>query len=387
MMPPKKVGIITMHRVHNMGSMLQAYALQECVKEIGFNAEIIDYVYPNIEHQMYSSVDTISQKTTSLFSRACRKIKSTIFKSKVKKEEIRRKKFEKFMTEFYDMSPCRYDNRFLLCKTPPIYDIYLTGSDQVWNPNYIGYDTSFMLGFVRDKNAKKIAYAPSISVNEIPEQFREDYSIRLKEYSSISVREQQAVNIVGELSGKKVFRVCDPTLLLTKEDWQTRLLGKSKSPNYHPKYFVVFILNYKFNPYPDVFNIIEKAHRKYGGEIVVINGELSEYMKLQRAKNLETADPKDFIYYLSNAKFMVTTSFHGTVFALNFAIPFLCAIDPANTDTRIPSLLADYDAERFGIPFNCENVPESVCFDNVIKTRIQDMRLKSKDYLSEALNS
>ncbi|MBD5210324.1 MAG: polysaccharide pyruvyl transferase family protein [Bacteroidales bacterium] len=382
----KKVGIITMHRVFNMGSVLQAYATQECVKALGFDAEIIDYVYPNIEHQIYLNSSSTPKKIPSLPNRIFTRLKSKLVRQKSDSRAIRRQKFEKFMSEFYNLSPCRYTNRYLLCKTPPVYDIYLTGSDQVWNPNYIGYDTSFMLGFAREKSAIKVAYAPSISVNEIPEQFKEDYSTRLKEYTALSVREQQAVNIVEELSGKNVTRVCDPTLLLSREEWIERLSDMRDDDTDEKKYFVVFILNYKFNPYPGVFNIIEKAHREYGGEIIVIHGEISDYMKSQNARFIPTADPKDFIYYLSRARFMVTTSFHGTVFALNFSIPFICALDTADTDTRIPSLLADYGAERHGIPVDSVDIPSSITFDKGISQKISDLREHSKKYLKDALN-
>ncbi len=375
-----------MHRVLNMGSILQAYALQESVRAAGFSPEIVDYVYPNVEHQMYLRLDSAPPPTLSLSHRIFSKIKSLILKGKNNNDSIRRHKFEKFMADFYNLSNIRYENRFILDKLAPQYDIYLTGSDQVWNPNYVGYDTSFMLGFVRDKKVKKIAYAPSISVTKIPDQFRESYSNRLKEYSFLSVREKDAVGIVENLSGKKVVKVCDPTLLLSREEWIRNVLNENTDLINQKKYFVIFILNYKFNPYPKIFDIIEQAHKIYGGKMVVLHGEMSDYMKLNDAKFIATADPKDFIYYLSHARFMVTTSFHGSVFALNFSIPFLCALDTTVTDTRIPSLLADYGAERFGIPIDSKCVPTNLECDKRIEKKIEELRKYSKDYLIHALN-
>lgn len=150
----KSVGIITMHRVLNCGSALQAYALQEVINQMGFNVEIIDYIYPNSYHK-----SLIKRKPASFLYRL---IDTTY--TWVNKLFIARL-FKPFRNRFLKLSKKKYKDIKSLRSDPPKYDYYIAGSDQIWNPKYVGIDTNFFLGFIESN--EKFSYASSLSQKSI----------------------------------------------------------------------------------------------------------------------------------------------------------------------------------------------------------------------------
>ena len=199
----KKVGIITMHKVVNYGSALQAYALQRVIEKLGYDCEIIDYVYPN-EYHLSQYPKLPAWKSWVLF------LIQMLYGFPQKK---RIKLFERFYKDYLKLSPVCYKSREQLQGNPPHYDIYVTGSDQVWNPKSIVEDTSFMLSFVRN-DVHKISYAASFATDSIPDRFRGLYKAYLDMYSAISVREKNGIEIIRNLIEKKSELVLYPTILL-----------------------------------------------------------------------------------------------------------------------------------------------------------------------------
>lgn len=331
-----------MHRVLNFGSVLQAYALQQAVNELGFKSEIIDYQFPNSEHLMYLKKNEQKSDSIPFRLRLSSAIRRKLCGSKLSEDDVRRGKFQQFIGKYLKISEESFSDRFQIDEASPLYDIYLTGSDQVWNPSYVGYDTTFMCGFARNTNPR-VSFAASMAIAKIPDQFVDYYRKELSQYSAISVREETAIGIVSNLTGKTVSLVCDPTMLLTKKEWLDKFQIIESN-----KYFIVYILDYTYNPYPYIFDIIEKCHQRYGGEIIVLSGQISPYMKRNGAVTINTASPIDFIRYFAYASFVVTSSFHGTIFSLNFNIPFVSVVDDRiGRDSRVVDLLKRLKAERF----------------------------------------
>lgn len=377
------VGIITMHRVLNFGSILQTYALQRAVNNLGYSSEIIDYEFPNSEHAMYLKQSDETPVILSLKSRIIGAIKRRLRGSKPTDDDIRRGKFLKFISGHLKISKDSYKNRYQIDKRLPLYDIYLTGSDQVWNPLYIGYDTTFMCGFARNGNPR-ISFAASMAVSKIPEQFVEYYSTELAKYSSISVREKTAIGLLSQITGKAISLVCDPTMLLTRDQWLNQLNISDCN-----KYFIVYVLDYTYNPYPQIFEIIENCHRRYGGKIIVLNGKINQYMKRNGATAVNTASPVDFIRYFASASFVVTSSFHGTIFSLNFKIPFMSVVDDSiGRDSRVVDLLEMLGAERFKQIYS-EPVDDNkdLSYTPKISDKIEKIRNESLKFLEKALHN
>lgn len=316
-----KIGILTMHKVLNYGSALQAYALQHYISSLGHDAELIDYIFPN----------------GSRIARLTLKQRLTYPVKSLLSGKLRKKlRFQKFYKKYFVCSDERFNSPEELSNAKFDYDILMTGSDQVWNPKHIKDDYSFFLPFASE-GTKKVSYASSFSTAEIPDELNPIYRKFLDSYSAISVREKSGVKIVKELVGKDAEMVCDPTLLLSQDEW-SGLIKDMPNPIGQP-YILAYILRYAYDPYPEINRIIDEVQKELGFHLVILDGSLAD-MRRKNATVIKNAGPLEFLNLVKNASFIITTSFHGTAFALNFGIPFYSVIkDRSGFDTRMIDLL------------------------------------------------
>lgn len=316
-----------MHRVLNPGSMLQAYALYKQVCKLGYECEIIDYQYPNAIHHSKSNANECNIiKTICLL---LNRIKFFI----LYRGRVQRKRYMRFMHDNLLLSKY-YPTKESLFNDSPKYDIYLTGSDQVWNPKCMKGDESFFCAWKHD--CKRISYASSFSTSIIPDVYREHYRSHLKKYDYLGVREQTAVDILKNLTGRDSVVVCDPTMLLSKADYSPLL----KCSRIHKKkpYILVYALTYAYNPYPQMDVIIKMVKDKMKLPVVYLYTNSVDKFHIHGA--ITSAGPCEFIDLFMHASFVVTSSFHGTAFALNFGVPFYSIVpDKVSEDSRIISLL------------------------------------------------
>lgn len=331
----KKIGILTMHKVQNYGSALQAFALLHTLEKLQTDSILIDYKFPN---------STKRSIRTSIRRFLINLLSGFIFTKQ-------KNRFQRFYQTYFKCTSKIYNTPEELQKGKFDFDIYMTGSDQVWNPRYVKDDTSFLFSFAK-KDATKIAYAASFATTEIPPHLKDKYSELLSKYKAISVREQSGITLTESLTGKKAELVCDPTLLLTKEEWSelaVRVPQRIKEP-----YILAYILTYAYNPYPEIDNIINEIQNKLNLKLVILNGSLKD-LKRKNSIVIKDAGPLEFLSLIKNASFIITTSFHGTAFALNFEKPFYSVIKSFdNTDSRMLSLLEHVGAKNRAIVYNKE---------------------------------
>lgn len=364
----KKVGIITMHRPISFGSSLQAYALLHKIETLGYDCEIIDYKYPNQLHHKQGRL----KRWLINFVRFMMNLPMGF------PNIAESYRFRIFRKKYMRLSPF-YKNHKDLENNPPIYDIYCTGSDQVWNSRFTKSDTTFLLSFV--KNApKKISYASSFAIDYVIEDYKQDYITFLSQYSSISVRESSGIKLVKDLVDKQAELVCDPTLLLTKEEWYP-LVQQSKIKINKP-YILVFMLSYSFNPYPEVNNIINKVSEELGYHIVFLSGRKQDYLH-KNATVVKSAGPCEFLELIWNASFVITSSFHGVAFSANFEKDFIAIVKSGNSDSRLISFLKKINMEDRAIPYD-SLADFSLCTDHSSST-LSKFREFSIDYLTKAL--
>ena len=364
----KRIGILTMHRVQNYGSALQAYALQEYVSRLGYDVELIDYIFPNGKHKKHRSLK--------------KRIKHLLFKWAFCLPLLRKnKRFARFYNTYYKCSALQFDSPESLMQYDYPYDVLMTGSDQVWNPIHILTDTSFFLPFAHT-HTPKVAYAPSFSVASLPEGFDTIIRPYIKAYSHISVREKSGLDIVKMLTDKEVSMVCDPTLLLTKEDWST-LATQSRIVMDEP-YILVYVLNYAYNPYPAINAIIEKVQQELGLPLILLDAPVLD-MKFKNARFVKDAGPAEFLYLVQHASFVITTSFHGTAFALNFGVPFYSVIrDHSGFDTRMVDLIEAVEADRAIVYDRPIDRPLEMDY-TAVSERLEGIRRHSQDYIKKSL--
>lgn len=367
-----KIGVITMHKVRNFGSALQAYALQTALEKMGHEVKIIDYKYPNATHR---SVKKIS------FKSSLKNLLNDLGLLKFVNPEVMH--FAKFYKLF--KLTRKYNSPQKLKRHVPRFDVYVTGSDQVWNPRHTKGDTSFLLDFAPSKS-RKIAYAASFATKTLDRKTAEKFTPLLKEYHAASVREQNGKELYEKLTGKSVSVALDPSLLLNRDEWEMVVQNK-KNPWAGKDYILVYFLSYAYNPFPYAFEVAKYVSKKLNKKLICLclESNVADYKKnLPYAELVQKVGPIQFIQLFLNASFVVTTSFHGTAFSANFNKPMLSIVNPNSDDDRQLSFLKNIDRSsaivKYGESLEKLPIQQSFAIQN-----LDDLRRKSYFFLEEAL--
>lgn len=308
-----RIKIVTMNSSYNYGAMLQAYALQDALKKMGYECEFIDQRKFNRKKVAYS-------KTL----KSLHKIPFEIIFRKQLEEGYR--KFEKFIEDEQHLTKDNYSDYDKLLNNPPEADVYITGSDQVWNP--YSFKPINFLDFVPD-NTKKISYAASMGVNHIPGGKKERFKWYINRIDCISVREQSAKQLIGELTDKDIKVNVDPVFLLSKERWK-----QLEKPVYEIDYpYILCYILYR----PGWLNKrLKELHKKTGLNIVLVHND--SFRNVYHNKVIRYAGPKEFLWLMRNANMVITSSFHGTAFAALNNKKFYSILNPARP-SRISDML------------------------------------------------
>lgn len=370
----KSIGIITIHKINNYGSVFQAYALQKVCEDMGYKVEIIDYTFPNIHHRnnSYAKVADSQPKEPRwkklLFANALLKQHSGI---------------ANFVHKYQHLSSSIYNSPKELKLNPPQYDIYITGSDQLWNPRHCNGDPAFMLHFASDESLK-ISYAASIGASDIPKDLHPLYKELLGRYKYISVRETSGVDVIRDVTGKKATTVLDPTLLLDKNEWNKIATPKRLVKK---KYILCYFLNYSFNAFPYVDELADYIQKQTGYEIVRV-ARPPHKLKFKQTTYMVGASPEDFLALVRDAEIVLTTSFHGTAFAVNYAKPLISIVEDRNaSDSRQVSLLNSLGLMKQVLSIS-DDFPSYECSIYDIDSEqkcLEALRCESKGFLFKAL--
>lgn len=320
----KRVYIITRHAIANYGSILQAYATQKIFENLGYETKIIDYIP---EEEKTKNLCNTYIKNSKFWNKNF--ITRLLYKVVQKKNvENMNKRFSTYRSELLKLTEQQYSNNDELRKKLPLADIYCTGSDQVWGK--IGskeYDETYFLDFA--PNGKKcISYAASFGKSKINDDVIKKLPTLLSKYDSLLVRENTAVNIIRKFGFKNVKEVLDPTLVLDKDSWEKMIEPVKESK----KYIFVYQLHHNkfFNKYA------RYVSKETGLGLIRVNPSI--YFKFKPGKFRYKVNPGQFLDYIKNAEYVLTDSFHGTVFSILFNKKFVDIL-PNVTSTRITSLL------------------------------------------------
>lgn len=370
----KSIGIITIHKINNYGSVLQAYALQKVCIELGYNVEIIDYDFPNNFHRnnKYATVSDTQPTEPKM-------IKALFAKSLVKQH----KGIRSFVEKYQNLSSKKYNQVEDFTSNPPSYDVYITGSDQLWSPKHCNGDPAFMLSFAPD-NALKISYAASIGSNAIPKELKKAYVELLNRYKHISVRENSGADVIRNLIGKDATVVLDPTLLLNKEEWNNIATSKRLVKK---KYILCYFLNYTFNAFPYVDELAKEIQKQTGYEIVRV-ARPPHKLSFANTKYKIDASPEEFLALIRDAEIVLTTSFHGTAFAVNYGRPVFTVVQDRNaSDSRQISLMQNLGLDKQVLSIKDKFPLVSEAYYDVDKEQVvlNQLRSESKQYLENAL--
>jgi hypothetical protein len=377
-----KAGIITMHKVPNYGSHLQAYALQETVKEFGYEAELIDYKYPNEYHIARDKELAKKEITLTRFIKSILKCPITIFNKIILIRQ--RKLFKDFENKFYNLSSA-YNSQEDIKKASPAYDIYITGGDQVWNPRFACGDDVYMCNF-GDFNKSRIAFGASVAATNIPESMKEIYKENLRKYKAVGIRDSSSKEPLEKITEKEINIVYDPVFLRNSSQWnELSKLSKLKLPK---EYILVYILTYSFEPYPQIIDVIRDVKNTLGLPVVFVNTSLRHYLQVKPDKNIFTASVSDFLKLFANASYVLTTSFHGTAFSIIFQRQFLSIINDSKKDSRISDLQRTVRLNNYCTlnEYNNRLLKKQIDY-NVVSGNVEQMIKKSRDFLKNAVGT
>ena len=362
----KRSATITWVTYNNFGTFLQAYALQKYIVQQGWDNYILN--------------DSPMIKVNTSWKYEFKKALMRIFLTSFRKYEQSRERAIYMFNEFKRKHLVIDGRTCNLNKIEPEYNVFICGSDQIWNPFSLDNPNAgfYYASFTKKK---KIAYAPSIGVYEVPQQYKAKLKELTNGFDFLSAREQQGVDILRELTGKEVTKVVDPTLLLDVNQWNELLPEGSPCEE-------KYILAYFLTPNSIFIKTVSNYAKKHGLKLKLFFTDKTYY---GYDCNLITAGPIEFLHYVRNAECLFTDSFHGSIFATIFHMQFFTFRRFKETaksqNSRVENLLEMMGVgERLLGEDDCGKVNElpDIDFERV-DSNLAPFIKKSKEYLEKAL--
>lgn len=372
----KNICLVTWYNALNYGTCLQSYALVRVLKDWGFNAYIPEtfrfFYYDFFNHPII----TIKKIFEILMNKYTNKSQETLLE---KEYNLRQKRINDFAYKYNKIYPIKSYSDYV--NMQKFSDIYLTGSDQIWNPYIIR--EAFLLTFVKD-HKRKSAYSSSIGVTKIPDSKRKLYKRALSQFYKIGVREKSAQNELSKLLNRDIEHVLDPVYLLNKEDWES-LLMPNKDFDYSNNYLLCYFVGANKNWQKDVRLFSE-------------NNNVSVYTITSEARIAPDfgnvfcdLGVEDFLLAIHNAKYVITDSFHAIAFCIIFKKNFVVYRrfkdnDNESQNSRIYDILKLFGLENRLVSSyeDLKILAQSINYENV-NIILEHERQKSLNFLMEAI--
>jgi hypothetical protein len=370
-----KVGLITFHASHNLGSLAQTYALQFVLKvKLNHDADIIDFSSAQ-QKNMYSLFPKIKS-----WKNIVKNLITLVFYPVLRK---RYDDFQKFIDDEFVKTSKSFDSFEQLKELKGEFDVLICGSDQIWNIKCTDFDDAYFLGF--DTETKKVAYAVSLggqNITNSPDV--QKYQRYLEDFDYISVRERNGQGWISQLTDKSVEIVADPTLLVEREKWDSLV----KEPDIQGDY--IFFYGVPFNP--ETYDAVVKIGKQLSMPIIMLDARsyIYKFNFLRGIKLYKGSSPGDYFGLIKNAKLVVTTSFHGTIFSTIFRKNFwtITFKETNKDDDRVGTLLDQLgmnDRFIFLEDIDKYDLTSDVDYTNY-ERNLEPLKRKSFEFLEKALN-
>lgn len=359
-----KIGIITYHFAGNYGAVLQCYALNEYLNTCGHDAKVINCITPKQGDN--NSIYRENSNLKSIF-------KNILLLPFHKSRKLRFQRFNHFRNNNLKLTQLvqSVDELKELIEVEK-FDYIVSGSDQVFNPNIYDFEPTFLYPF--KTQSKKIGYAVSIGKATSEQLYK--YAEWIKDFSSISVREESAKERLSSYF-KDITTVIDPVFLLNKTQWES-ICTKNKK-----RYLLGYYINTKYRD--QYIKITKQVAKQLNIELIIIDARISK--TIFKNKVITSAGPKEFVEMFMNADFICTDSFHGTSFSILLEKPFIC-FEPQkkSLDTRKTNLckVAGLDRHIYYLDSSKDIYYGQINYDDV-KRRIASIIEISKEYLYSVL--
>lgn len=371
----KKIGLVTCF-INNYGACLQAYALQTVLKEYAEQVDVIQYLEP-------AGYDNSSFLRRIIINPVVKKVVG-VFLPDYRHKQSFRIACNSFKKQYLRFGKQKYYSYEELKSNSPDYDVFVCGSDQIWNPTfYGGPNKAYYLDFVENK--KRIAYAPSIGVSELEEQYRRDFVEMVKKFDFLSVREKTGSFLIEKYCNRIACTVLDPTLLISGEAWRRR--AEDAQLQIDEKY----IFCYLFGDRPFYYDYIKYVSNKMNLPVYIVPFT-ANHMNAG-FHNIFGAGPLEFVKLIRDAAFVITDSFHATAFSINMNVPFYSLLrsenaTPNNMNSRIYDILSLTGLEERLWQDNqgMDKFSDVICWDDS-NTILVKNRNESRAYLENALSA
>lgn len=371
-----KIGILTWLHYGNYGTALQAFALNKYLSKFNYDVFNINY-YPKTPYPKTISERLLNKNEIS------KKIYNKILTTSETKNYFTDKEKEvfSFLKSNLKLTDACYNNT-MLSKYNDYFDKFICGSDQIWNPN--NFDEKYFFNFVENKS-KLISYAPSFGTIEIPDILKKRYGELISRFAYLSVRENEGKKLIYDNFGYNSEVVCDPTLLLDKDDYENIINENETKILINEKYIVCYFLTYNRK----YMKMIKKFAKKNKYKIVIIPTTPNDF-KDQACINQVVSIP-DFLNLIKNAEYVCTDSYHGMIFSRIFskklyAFKRFNSNSINNQNSRIFTLFELMNQEKNKIIDISNDNIENCVIDEEIKIN-EDFVEKSKKFLFNAIKA
>lgn len=377
------VGILTFHFSDNYGAALQAYALRRWLTEQGHRASFIDYRPAHIERGGRLSLPTSPARLKANVKVAYLALSSFVHQHFGHPGQ--RDKFQRFREQYLGIGRAAAPGDPLASLAAArAFDLIVAGSDQIWSPSqHFGFDPNYFLAFAESFGARKIAYAASFGRDQVSPGEAAQLPYLLQHFDAISVREASAVALVERATGQPPANVPDPTLL--HGDYSA-LTERAPAPHHGP-----YVFCYGLRSPDNIRPSAECVSRELGCPVLSPH---NPHRRWPEIGHTVYPDPGEWVSLVQHAQFVVTNSFHGTVFALLFRKPFIVAGltgEKASANARALNLLRAVGLERrFAAGFSAPNVRSLVASDidwADVEQRLTAMRHTGQAFLHAQLEA
>lgn len=366
-MKKQNIGVITFHRPVNAGSFLQAYATQEVLQEKGYDPEIIDFYSTQQRHQ-YSKLylNNLTHKTWKMTLFLVIYSLGLLFF--VRRINAYNKDYHAFVEQHLKLTKDQYKDEDGLKVLEGKYEVYMSGSDQIWNTSAPDASDAYFLSFI--KTGRKVAYGPSLGNDNAALTAK---AVLLKDYSALSVREAEAANYLSKLLVTNVETVLDPTFLPEVSVYDQI----EEDAGIDGKYIFFYGIGYNIRQRI----LVRRIAKKQGLRVITWNPQqyLFDRIFIRGVRQPRTQTPGTWISLIKNADLVLSGSFHGSVFSVLYRKRFSILSARNNRLSLFENLGLDYTTKTK------EGLPKVFSHDDVDYQRLEVLRSHSYQFLDAAL--